>query len=336
LENPIKELHIKHDGDLAIAIGKSRLETSWKNKQITWSALLQKLKEPRITGETSEEYRKMSKPDRDNKKDVGGFVGGTLKQGRRKAENVANRTLITLDMDEVIVPASEVWSDITTFNDFAAAVYSTHTHTEDHPRLRLVIPVSRPVTPDEYQAISRMLASDLGIDQFDDTTYEPHRLMYWPSISQGAPYFFQVQDGSFLVPETVLDRYIDWTDTSYWPESSRMSIRISSLLKKQEDPPAKKGVIGAFCRAYSIGEAVAKFLPDVYTPGKTPDRYTFAGGSTSGGVVVYDDKYTYSHHGTDPASGILCNAFDLVRIHKFSELDEKARPDTLVNKLPSF
>lgn len=336
MEDPIKEIRIKHDGDLAVATGRSRHETSWKNKQVSWSKLLERLKSPRITGETPEEYRKMSKPDRDAKKDVGGFVGGALKQGRRKAENVANRTLITLDMDEVVMPADEVWTDLTMLNDYAAAVYSTHSHTSSSPRLRLVIPLSRPVTPDEYQAVSRMLASDLGIDQFDDTTYEPHRLMYWPSISQGAEYYFNFQDGPWLVPETVLERYPDWTDTSYWPQSSRQSIRINTLLKKQEDPLAKKGIIGAFCRAYPIGEAIATFLPEVYAQGASDDRYTFTGGSTSGGVVVYDDRYTFSHHGTDPTSGILCNAFDLVRIHKFSNLDERSRPDTPVNKLPSF
>lgn len=336
MEHPqSKPITIKHDGDLAIATGRSRQETSWKNKQITWANLLEKLKEPRITGETPEEYRKMSKPERDERKDVGGFVGGTLKQGRRKAENVANRTLITLDMDEVIIPAGEVWSDMTMLNDFAAAIYSTHTHSDDHPRLRLVIPLSRPVTPDEYQAIARMIASDMGIDQFDDTTYEPHRLMYWPSISQGAPYYYNYQDGPWLDPQAILDRYLDWTDTSYWPQSSRQNVRINTLLKKQEDPLAKKGVIGAFCRAYTIQEAIETFIPEVYSPG-TADRYTYTGGSTSGGVVVYEDKFTFSHHGTDPASGLLCNAFDLIRIHKFTELDERAKPDTPVNKLPSF
>jgi predicted P-loop ATPase len=57
---------------------------------------------------------------------------------------------------------------------------------------------------------------------------------------------------------------------------------------------------------------------------------------TTGGVVVYEDKFSFSHHGTDPASSILCNAFDLVRIHKFGHLDEDAKPDTPANRLPSF
>lgn len=337
MEDAAKAVDIKvlHDGDLAIATGRSRLETSWKNRQITWSKLLEKLAAPRITGETPEEYRRMSKPEKDKRKDVGGFVGGSLKQGRRKAENVANRTLITLDLDEVTGSATGLWDSITMLNDFAIACYSTHSHREDAPRLRLVIPLSRPVTPDEYQAVSRLLADDIGIDQFDDTTYEPHRLMYWPSTFQGAPYFFDFQDGAFLDPDKVLDRYPDWTDTSYWPQSSRQQARINTLLKKQEDPTAKKGVIGAFCRAYTITEAIDTFLSGIYTQ-NTGDRYTYTEGSTSGGVVIYEDKFSYSHHGTDPASGQLCNAFDLIRIHKFGDLDEAAKPDTPVNRLPSF
>ena len=42
---------------------------------------------------------------------------------------------------------------------------------------------------------------------FDDTTYEPHRLMYWPSTSANAEYVFQYQDEPWLDPDTVLARY---------------------------------------------------------------------------------------------------------------------------------
>ena len=62
-------------------------------------------------------------------------------------------------------------------------IYSTHSHSASNPRIRWVIPLSRPVTPEEYTAIGRRIAADMGIDMFDDTTYEPHRLMYWPSVS---------------------------------------------------------------------------------------------------------------------------------------------------------
>jgi len=332
IENKIKR--IKHDGQVTLASGRSKKEIHWKNKNMLYSALLEKLSTTTRTPETYNEYKKMPKTDRDNIKDCGGFVGGSLKNGRRKAENVANRTLLTLDLDYV---NGSVWSSIEMLFDFACSIYSTHTHASDNQRLRLVIPLSRPVLPDEYQAISRMVADDLGIDQFDDTTYEPSRLMYWPSTSADGEYIFKVQDLKWLDPDEVLARYtFGWKDVSYWPESSRARAKITSDIKRQEDPLEKKGVIGAFCRTFSISEAIGEFLEEVYTAGADETRYTFVDGSTTGGVVVYEDKFSFSHHGTDPTSGILCNAFDLVRINKFGHLDEKVREDTPINRIPSF
>lgn len=325
---------IKYDGSITIATGKSKKETHWKNKNMLYSALVEKLSTTTRTPETYAEFKKMPKTDRDRIKDVGGFVGGSLKNGRRKAENVANRTLLTLDLDYV---NGDIWSSIELLYDFAVVMYSTHTHAPDNQRLRLVIPLSRPVLPDEYQAIARLVADDLGIDQFDDTTYEPSRLMYWPSTSADGEYIFKVQDLPWLNPDDVLSRYtFGWQDISYWPESSRSRAKITSAIKKQEDPLEKKGIIGAFCRTYSIDEAITEFLSDIYIAGVDETRYTYAEGSTTGGVVIYEDKFSFSHHGTDPTSGILCNAFDLVRIHKFGSLDEDAKEDTPVNRLPSF
>ena len=53
-------------------------------------------------------------------------------------------------------------------------------------------------------------------------------------------------------------------------------------------------------------------------------------------MVIYEGKFAYSHHATDPACGKLLNAFDIVRIHKFGEQDDKAEEGTDSGKLPSF
>ena len=55
----------------------------------------------------------------------------------------------------------------------------------------------------------------------------------------------------------------------------------------------------------------------------TEGRYDYIPADSSAGVVIYDDKFAYSHHATDPVCGMLLNAFDLVRIHKFGDLDDK-------------
>lgn len=181
-----------------------------------------------------------------------------------------------------------------------------------------------------------MVAKDIGIDLFDDTTYEACRLMYWPSTSANGEFFFQVKDGTFLDPDAYLHRYADWHDVSTWPVSSRQSEAVHRSISQQANPLTKPGVVGAFCRAYTIEEAIDTFLPEVYVPSAMNGRYDYIPADSSAGVVLYDGKFAYSHHATDPVCGKLLNAFDLVRLHKFRDLDDKAAPDTPIGKLPSY
>lgn len=328
------KLKLNNDGQVAISTGKNRFETNWKNKKMLWSNLVAKLKTPTVTPELYAEYKKMGKADQDKIKDVGGFVGGALKNGHRKADSVECRQVLTLDLD--FAPA-DFFDQLSILADYACCVYSTHKHSQNTPRFRLLIPLDREVTPDEYEAISRKVADEIGIDYFDDTTYQPSRLMYWPNVSSDGEYFYDYIDLPFLSADDVLKKYPDWTDTSYWPESSRAAGIRKKLADKQGDPCLKSGLIGAFCRTYTVPEAIGKFIPDAYIKCEKSDRYTYAGGSTAAGLVIYEDeKFAYSNHGTDPASGKLCNAFDLVRIHKFGDKDEEAAADTATTKLPSY
>jgi putative DNA primase/helicase len=315
-----------------ISTGNSRKDKLWKQKEVSWDEFVKRLSQTTVTSETQVEYRKMKKYQQDNVKDVGGFVAGELKEGRRRKENVLSRSMVTLDMDYAD-DAEAIASNIEMLYDYACCIYSTHKHTPEKPRLRIIIPLSRKVSADEYQAVSRMIAREIGIELFDDSTYEPNRLMYWPSTSSDGEYFFRVIEGEFLNPDSILSLYKDWKDTSSWPVSSRQTAIIEKAMKKQEDPLKKEGMVGAFCRTYSITEAIEKFLPDVYEPSLMPDRYDYIPADSTAGVVIYDDKYTYSHHATDPACGKLLNAFDLVRMHRFGHLDEDADEK---KQLPSY
>lgn len=320
--------------NLCIATGTSRTAKFWKNVNITWEELKKFLKETTRTTETRGEYANMTKAQQDSIKDVGGFVGGRLKNGSRKTGNVDCRDILTLDAD---FAAEDFCDQLAIFLSCAWCVYSTHKHTPEKPRLRLIIPLDRSVTAEEYEAISRKVAEEIGIDQFDDTTYQAHRLMYWPSTSRDAEYVFQFADGGFLSADQTLKKYKDWHDVSEWPTSGRTIKNRERLLKKQEDPTTKKGIVGAFCRTYTVEEAMETFLQGIYTACDTADRYTYAAGSTAAGAILYDDgKFLYSNHATDPAGGILCNAFDLVRLHKFRELDEEAKDGTPAAKMPSY
>ncbi|WMI82355.1 virulence-associated E family protein [Anaerotignum sp. MB30-C6] len=318
---------------MKIAYGNSRMDKKWKNTDISWEDFCSRVKTTQRTTETVEEYRKMRKGGQDSIKDVGGFVGGHLKDGRRKKGNVLSRSMLTLDMD---YGTSTIWEEISTFFPYQCCIYSTHKHTPENPRLRLIIPLFRDVGEEEYAAVSRMVAKEIGIDLFDDTTYEPERLMYWPSTSRNGIFVYEEKDGSILDPEVFLNKYDDWRDTSTWPVSSRQSEVLDRSLKEQADPLSKEGVIGTFCRSYSVSSAIDTFLKDIYEPSAMTGRYDYIPADSSAGVILYDDKFAYSHHATDPANGRLLNAFDLVRIHKFGHLDDRATESTPPSKLPSF
>ena len=334
-ETQTRLYQIKYDKPIMLAVGGSRKEKHWRTKELLWSELVQKLQNPTRTPETALEYKSLPKARRDEIKDVGGFVGGVLKGGRRKGDAIAWRSLLTLDLDNIRAN-EDPWPMVDLVLSCAAVCYSTHSHTEEAPRLRIIIPLSRQVNGDEYAAVARRVAADIGIDMCDDSTFEPHRLMYWPSASSDAPYRFEFSDAPWLDVDEQLARYADWRDPAQWPQSSRKTDKIQRAIKKQGDPLTKKGVVGAFCQVYSVEDAIAEFLSDVYLPCDN-GRYTYKSGSTAGGLVIYDDgRFAYSHHGTDPAGGRLCNAFDLVRIHHFGALDDEAEFGTPGAKLPSY
>ena len=318
---------------IQIATGNSRMEKRWNNVEMELDEFIERISHTIRTAETVEQYMKMTKAKQDAIKDVGGYVAGRLKGGRRKKDSVEYRTMIVEDMDHAVPGVIE---QIEMLYNYRCLIYSTHKHTPENPRYRLAIPLSRPVSPDEYVAIARKVAEDIGIEMFDDTTYEPSRLMYWPSTSADGEFIFRDIEGEPLNPDDVLSRYKDWRDSSEWPVSSRQQNIVQREMRKQVDPLTKDGVIGAFCRTYTIEDAIAAFLSDVYQPSAMPGRYDYIPADSQAGVVIYEGKFAYSHHATDPACGKLMNAFDMVRIHRFGEMDEKVSEDTEAAKLPSF
>lgn len=327
---------MQFDRQIIISSAGSRKATQWPAQTLYWSELVERLRTAVRGTETLAEYLKLPKRDQDDLKDVGGFVAGTLQGNRRKASNVIGRDVITLDLDNIPARGTEDVLRRLEGLGCAYAVYSTRKHQESEPRLRVLAPLSRTASADEYEPLARKLASIIGINLADPTTFEASRLMYWPSCSSDSQYVFRYGDKPFLDTDGLLATYGDWRNIAEWPEVPGASQAHIKMAAKQGNPLEKRGVVGAFCRQYDIHSAIAAFLPTLYEP--TDDgRYTYLGGSTMGGAVIYDNGlFLYSHHATDPCSGRLVNAFDLVRLHKYGELDDDAKPDTPVNKLPSF
>lgn len=328
-------LALDNSRKLAIATAPTARTKRWRNGEIGFQDLAKRLATPTRTQETLAEYFAMTTEQQGLIKDVGGFVGGTLANGRRMAANVRWRSMITLDIDNgdsTILEA--VYRGLGTA--FNYLVYSTHKHRPEAPRLRVVIPLRDNIPVDQYEPIARRLAADIGIEAMDRTTYQPSRVMYWGSVAKDGEFVFEANSGDYLDPAEVLARYEDWTDVYLWPYAEEEMANVKKLVDKQGDPLEKKGFIGAFNRAYRIEDVIETWLSDQYEPFKE-DRWTYANGSTAGGLVIYEDGlFAYSHHGTSPTSGQLTNAFDFLRLHLYGELDQDIDPETSATKRPSY
>ncbi|MBQ9719080.1 MAG: virulence-associated E family protein, partial [Oscillospiraceae bacterium] len=322
---------------IILSIGGNRKETNWKPQIVTIEELYDRLKTPVKSPETLGQYMALPKSKQDALKDVGGFVGGSLDGPQRKATNVTGRDLITLDFDTIPPYGTDKIIETLDSLGWSYCVYSTRKHMAQAPRLRIIVPTDRTMTPDEYEPCARRIADYIGIDMADPTTFDVNRLMYWPSVSADSEYVYKAVEGPLAGADALLATYQDWHDLTSWPVVPGAT-SYQKLAAKQGDPETKPGIVGAFCRTHDIYDVLTNILPGLYAPvDGQEDRYTYLGGSTTGGAIVYDNgKFLFSHHATDPCSGRLVNAFDMVRLHKFGEKDDDVDSDTPVNKLPSY
>lgn len=326
---------------LLVSTGGTHRSHSVQNQKMNWTSIVERCRQPVRTPETFAQFKSMSKAEQGEVKSVGYLVGGQFKNGIRKIGNLMGRDVLTLDIDHA--PSDFEFEVELAYGGYAHLVHSTHSHVTKHPRLRILFPLTRTITPDEYEPVARKLAEMADMDWFDDTTFQASRIMYWPSASSDGDWFFEEGKGDFIDPDELLQSYGSngaWKDCAAWPTSERQVGELRRAHKRAEDPLTKTNLVGSFCRVFTIDAAIAEFIPEAYVPVEDTrgesSRYTYTGSTTSGGAVVYENKWLYSHHESDPVSGKNVNAFDLVRLHRFGHLDEKIKKDTPIGRLPSY
>lgn len=335
--------------DYLIAEAKKRDSTKWKHRRVTWEEFCAALQEPFRSPETMREYARMGKTERDRLKEMpGAYVTARLKDGRRLGKNVLARSMVTLDADYARVGPDGGpdawkydWENFTCLHDeLRAAAYPTHSSTPARPRLRWILPASRDMTPEEYPAVARMVASWIGINTLDTSSYDLNRLFYYPGVPKDAPYELLEQDGEPLDVDAILASYGPgeaWRDCTLWPRGEAEQVTVHNG-EPAPDPREKKSRVGLFCRTFDVKDVLDRFLGNVYAEG-TNGRYTYINGSTSNGGIILDNGLFFrSYHGTDPvgAGGHQVNAFDLARIALFSDLDADSDAETPVAQLPSY
>jgi len=278
-------------------------------------------------------------PETDDKSTRGWSIPASFNDEWRHGENFKHRYALTFDYDKITPFDVDLLQE--SYQCYTHVEYTTWSHSEEKPRWRFVFPLSRPCTADEFQAVSRKvatLAGDRGIELTSGETHVTAQMMFLPTVRRGEKLQYRVVDhhshgASVIDVDAVLASYADWKDRSQWPH--RKDGDHVEHKDKAEDPRKKPGVIGAFCRAYPISVAIEKFeLP--YERTAVEGRWTYTKGSRPEGAIVYDDDTKlHSHHDTDPARG-QSNAFDLVRLHRFGDLDKDGDAELPIAERPSY
>ncbi|MDG1738785.1 MAG: hypothetical protein P8H92_12610, partial [Paracoccaceae bacterium] len=93
-----------------------------------------------------------------------GIIGGPLldKRKNERKDNVQTRTMLSLDFDEYVAPLDKIEARLQKVK-YAHAAYSTWSHKSDEPRIRLFIPLDRPIDKGEFERLTVYVAKKLDI-----------------------------------------------------------------------------------------------------------------------------------------------------------------------------
>jgi putative DNA primase/helicase len=313
---------VNRDHTFAIATAPKRDSFHWKQDTVTWGELLAWMGTP------------------GDRKEAGNYLLGTLRETtvashdrnhpenrctnlHRRKDAVVSRSAITLDIDS---PPPGFADMVELVFPYSAIMHTTYSSSPDALRYRLIIPVDRELAPDEYITAAQAVMGMLGTEAFDPGSSQPERYMFRPASNEPSWFQWWEYEAPVLPVDEVLSGFE--LDLSAKP--------IPKPNKSKRDPYEIDGVIGAFNRAYEDWDLLIEVYDLPYTK-VDEDRYQLVGARSEAGMGPIRDVagFVYSHHANDPAYGKTCSAFDLVRLHQFGDLDEDAKPQTPVNKLPS-
>lgn len=315
-----------------------------ENVDWTWAELVERLSRSHEDKLSLAQFKELPKDRQAKRKNNGYFVGAQFKRQIREKVTMAERQILTFDIDQ---GTSEILKGLREGTSGLGAieyvVYSTRTHGNGAIKLRVVIPLRKQLPHEWFQSISRILAWQLDFKMLavDTVSFVPTQIMYWPAHCCDIKPIFIHHRGPLLDVSRTLEEWGPWQDIGMLPRSPREPDLLRESGSSKQNPLDKRGVVGAFCRTYDIHDAIETFLPEIYAPSEVgadgvPTRYSYVPGSLTNGVQVYADGHMQSFHGSDPAGGQNLNSFDLVRLHLHGEKDGAREPEDDPRKMRSY
>jgi len=178
------------------AVGVTNIAPRWKD-------LIEWFSSPRKDRDiTAAEFKELNKDQQGLRKAAAGFIiGGQFKtrDGRKRQHGYRRKTLMhscqlaLLDVDDMTPEEFEAFRQRDTplvREGIEAAWHTTRSHDPEAPRVRVIIPLARPVHPDVMAVTRRVLATKLLDDRersmaaVDKTCFTPSQIVYLPSVSR--------------------------------------------------------------------------------------------------------------------------------------------------------
>lgn len=142
----------------------------------------------------------------------------------RNDNNLINRDLIFIDIEDIKESLEEAIKIIADkLKEYKYLLYSTISHKEDKPRLRLVLEPNRPILKDEYKPTIMYIMNMIGLN-YDKSSYTWSQLQGTPIAVKGIePIFIKKLEGRpFEVIEAVQD--INSSEHTKQPQESTQNI----------------------------------------------------------------------------------------------------------------
>lgn len=216
---------------LAVGKGKSDNMGLVSLEMVSWPDLVKMSSEPIDADIEHAAFMALSKVERNRLKKKAPFVTfGEFLDGKRRKESVTSRSAAQIDIDEDAhelfrrLEEAELTGGIV---PFAYVGHTTRSHTDEHPRLRLMVPFSRDVAPSDYPACVRALQHLIGATTIDSGSLQAERLMYLPVVNRNAPFWCWKNPTGYVDPDYLLEVAASLPDDTAPPVDERTDLDIA-------------------------------------------------------------------------------------------------------------